>query len=106
MAYTCALEKLKRNYPAAEILCFTLPVATRALREDFEFPYCYRGRHIEEYCAVIRDCAKQMHCGLVDLYQWPIPYDTIDGFHPNSQGMRTLSHAVLQLMERGDAYDH
>ncbi len=102
VAYTSMLEKLHANYPGAEIWCFTLAVSTCSARPDFAFPYRYRKRHIEEYCEVIRDCAKVQDCRLIDLYAQAKPYDTIDGFHPNRQGMQTLSAAVISELAKGD----
>ena len=96
VAYQSMLDQLKQNYPEAEIWCFTLAVSTCSCMEDFEFPYRYVGRHIEEYCDVIRDLAAANRCRLIDLYAQPQPYDTIDGFHPNRDGMKTLAEAVIE----------
>lgn len=67
-------------------------------REDFIFPYRYGGRHMEEYCDVIRACAEVYGCRVIDLYRSAQPYDTIDGFHPNAEGMKTLSDAMIRLL--------
>lgn len=96
-AYECMLEKLKKNYPQAEIWCFTLPIAEREGGEDF--PYSIGGKHIEEYCAVIRDCAGRYSCYVADLYCYANPYNTFDDFHPDVQGMKTLADAVIEQME-------
>ena len=95
VAYRMMLEKLKRNYPASEIWCFTLPRSMCKRSESFVFPYRYAGWHIEEFCEVIRRCAEEFSCRLIDLYRYAEPYDTIDGFHPNADGMKTLADAVL-----------
>lgn len=99
-AYKVMLEKLRRNYPDAEIWCFTLAVSCQTGSSDFDFPYCYRGRHIEEYCKVIRDLAAEYGCRLIDLYACAEPYDTLDGFHPNADGMQTIAKAVVQEISR------
>jgi lysophospholipase L1-like esterase len=62
---------------------------------DFEFPYTYGGRHISEYCDAIKECAEQFGCRFIDLYNTQSPYDTIDGFHANSEGMQAIAEAVL-----------
>ena len=103
VAYRLMLEKLRRNYPNAEIWCFTLAVSCWSEHEGFEFPYYYAGRHIDLYCDVIRECASDFSCTLVDLYRVSEPYDTIDGFHPNADGMKTLSRAVMRCIETGDS---
>ena len=95
-AYDQMLKRLKINYPGAELWCFTLPIGTCSRDDEFAFPYCRGGVHIDEYCKVIRDCARKNGAKLIDIYGAE-PYDTVDGFHPDSTGMRTLSTAVLAL---------
>lgn len=98
VAYRVMLEKLQSNYPKAEIWCFTLPVSTRRNDADFVFPYRYGGIHIEEYCNIIRSCADEYGCRLIDLYLSGTPHDTIDGFHPNADGMKTLADSVISAL--------
>lgn len=100
VAYEKMLKSLKSHYPSAEIWCFTLAVSAFKRVEDFAFPYCHGGRHIEEYCEVIRACARAHGCRLIDLYENAQPYDTVDGFHPNADGMRTLADATVELVQR------
>ena len=59
------------------------------------FPYCFGGRHIEEYCKIIRGCAEKYGCRLIDLYKYVTPFDTIDGSHPNAKGMKTIADAII-----------
>lgn len=99
VAYRKTLEKLKKNYPEAEIWCMTLPISRCSLKENFQFPYYYGGRHISEYCEAIRACAAQYDCRVVDLYRHIEPYDTVDGFHPNASGMKTLANAVIEELQ-------
>ena len=96
VAYRRMLQKLRHNYPSAELWCLTLPVSVWSEREDFSFPYCIAGRHIEEYNGVIRDCALQCGARLIELYRPTQPHDTVDGFHPNVAGMKILSRHVLE----------
>ena len=98
-AYDAMLEKLRKNYPSAEIWCFTLSTSRCSAKESFSFPYRYSGRHIEEYCDAIRACAQNRGCRVVDLYALRIFYDTIDGFHPNAEGMKQISTAVLDELK-------
>lgn len=99
-AYDLMLKKLKRNYPQAAIYCFTLARSRFSAKEDFSFPYAPRGRHIEEYCEAIRECAKANACELIDLYRFAEPYETIDGFHADASGMRSIADAVLARIGR------
>lgn len=104
VAYRVMLEKIRRNYPSAELWCFTLGVSKCVRNPMFEFPYRYAGRHIEEYNAVIRDCAKEAGCQLIELFPSLVeePFDTVEGFHPNADGMKTISAVVLrQIAEAG-----
>lgn len=101
VAYGVMLEKLIRNYPKAEIWCFTFPMGKQ--RNGGSFPYCYGGKHIEAYCDVIRRLARQYGCRLVDLYRYAESYGAIDGFHPNADGMRTIADAVLAEVGRAPA---
>ena len=98
-AYELMLEKLKRNYPDAEIYCFTMAKSRFSKSSTFSFPYAYRGRHIEEYVDVVRASAEKYGCRLVDLYRYAEPYETIDGFHPNRDGMLTLADAVISIIK-------
>lgn len=102
VAYRTMLDKIKQNYPDAEIWCFTLGVSRCTRNPDFAFPYRYAGRHIEEYCTVIRDCAKDNGCMLIDLYDETKqdPFDTIDGFHPNAEGMKRISTVVINHIDK------
>ena len=96
VAYRTMLEKLRHCYPGAEIWCMTIPASVCTARENFSFPYRYGGRHIEEYCAAIRSAAEACGCRVIDLYRSAERHDTIDGFHPNKQGMETIADAVLR----------
>ncbi len=96
VAYDRMLERLRESYPNAAIWCFTLPVSRFSADASFSFPYRISGRHIDEYCEVIRASAAKHACRLVDLRNSASPYDTVDGFHPNADGMKTLADAVLR----------
>ena len=95
VAYNLMLSNLKRNYPAAEIWCFTLPVTKCTRIENFKFPYCYAGRHISEYNDYIRIAAKEFGARLIDLNRACPPCDTVDRFHPTEEGMKIIATATL-----------
>lgn len=95
-AYDNMLKKLKRNYPQSEIWCFTLCETFISERLDFQFPHRHAGIHIEEYNNIIRHAAWNNKCKLIDLYNFHIPYDTIDGSHPTNHGMDTIATMVLR----------
>ncbi len=96
-AYATMLQKLRTNYPAAQIWCLTLPVCYCSANSEFAFPYEHGGWHIEQFCKAIRDSAQEYGCRVIDLYAQTkdTPYDSMDGCHPNAEGMKTISAAVL-----------
>lgn len=98
-AYSMLITKLESNYPDSEIWCCTLNTTFMSSNPSFKFPYTYGGTHIEEYNQIIKDTANMHKCKVIDLYDYHIPYDSIDGSHPNADGMNTL--ATLMIREIG-----
>lgn len=96
MAYYNMLKKLKINYPQSEIWCCTLCETFISKNPDFHFPHKYAGTHIEEYNKIIREVAGQCSCKLIDLYDFKMAYDTIDGSHPTDMGMNTLATMIIR----------
>ncbi len=97
-AYALMLKKLKRNYPQAEIWCCTLP-NTECLRDPmFRSPTTYNGITSNEYNRVIANAANDAGCHLIDLAKECEVVDTIDGLHPNIDGMMSLADAVIGVM--------
>lgn len=83
-AYMAMLEKVRNNYPSAEIWCLTL---CKAEGRDCT----YMG----DYCKVIRECSQSHGCKLIELYDQPKSYATVDGLHPDADGMKTIARLVL-----------
>lgn len=98
VAYSTMLEKLRKSYPQAELWCLTLPISLCKRKENFEFPYCYAGIHIEEYSKIIRTCAKNNNCKVIELYSKEDRYNTIDGFHPDKEGMNDLKNMIIKQL--------
>lgn len=97
-AYNSMLRKLKRNYPNSEIWCCTLNETYMSCNSDFVFPHEYAGTHIEKYNKIIREAVRGNHCNLIDLYQYRIPYDTIDGTHATADGASTIAKMMIRSM--------
>lgn len=97
-SYTEMLKKLQKNYPDAELWCFTIPVSMQSLRTN-----TYSKRHfkypVSEYCRQIRACARECGCRLIDIAGVINEFSTVDGFHPNKKGMKTIFDAVMQYVE-------
>ena len=98
VAYEQMLTKLRANYPNAEIWCCTLCETYISKRPDFKFPHKYAGTHIEEYNEIIRDIVRRNGCRLIDLYDYKMAYDSIDGSHPTNTGMNTIATMVIREM--------
>ena len=100
VAYEAMLTKIKHNYPNAEIWCLTLPRSYRKQEPEWTFPTHFGGRDIADYCNAIQECGKRLDCKVIDIHKVDNPFDTIDGFHPNADGMRTLSKIILSELEK------
>lgn len=98
VAYENMLSKIKANYPNAEIWCCTLNTTFMSSNPSFKFPYDYGGTHIEIYNQIIRDTVSEYQCKVIDLYDYHLPYNSIDGTHPNADGMNTLATMVIRSM--------
>lgn len=98
-SYSQLVSKIEKNYPNDEIWCCTLNATFMSSNLPYKFPYEYGGTHIEEYNQIIKDTADMHNCKVIDLYSYHIPYDSIDGSHPNADGMNTL--ATLMIREIG-----
>lgn len=97
-AYENMLKKLKSNYPKSEIWCCTLSETYISKKSDFVFPHSHAGIHIEEYNTIIREIVRENGCNLIDLYSYKMPYDSLDGSHPTSEGMDTIAEMVIRSM--------
>lgn len=102
-AYDNMLKKLKTNYPESEIFCCTLCETYISKRPDFQFPHKYAGIHIEEYNEIIRDVVRRNGCRLIDLYDYKMAYDSIDGSHPTTAGMNTIATMIIRSIVGFDA---
>lgn len=100
VAYDQMLEKLKRNYPDAEIWCMTFPTTFRSNSDDFKFPHVLGGNKAADYCNAIVRSAEKYNCKVFDLYRSETAVDTIDGFHPNRIGMNSICEIVLRILSK------
>ncbi len=97
-AYDYMLEKLKNTYPKAKIYCCTLFSAYIPNNPDFVFPKIWRGNSIEVFNRIIRDTAARRQCGIIDLHENAINIPTIDGSHPNKDGMKIIADSIAEKM--------
>ncbi len=99
VAYGVMLEKLRKNYPNAEIWCVSLGVSKWTKNAYFKFPFYKNGKHILEYCNAIKSCVNQLGGRFLDIYHGEEEYDTIDGYHPNANGMQTIAKLILNQLK-------
>ncbi len=100
-AYSLILDKLERQYPAAQIYCCTLlPVGSWGT--DRPFVTFYNGQNLtsEDYSQRILTIAQNRKLPVIDLYHCGINIDnmpemTTDGVHPTPAGMRCIADTVL-----------
>lgn len=99
-AYDIMLEKLKRNYPEAEIYCATLCTAFMEKNTDFSFSEERWNSRMEDFNSIIRKKAREKGAKLIDLYSYGRPYDSIEGCHPTAKGMETIAEMMIKEIEK------
>lgn len=92
-AYSEMLKKLQVNYPKAELWCLTLPLGSL----DGYAPSAAARQKTEDYSEAIAECAVRENCRLIDICKMK-PYESIDGLHPNADGMKQIAEAVLAAL--------
>lgn len=97
-AYSIMLKKIRKNYPDAEIWCCTLSSTYMSSNSEFTFPEIYYGSDISYYNYEIRENAQKYGCKLIELFKNRIPYNSVDGSHPNAEGMNTLAVQVIRAI--------
>ncbi len=102
-AYITVLSELKRNYPQAEIWCCTLGKSFMSSNPQFVFPASYGGISIDKYNEIIREAARENGCKILDLALRNTVYDTVDGTHPNADGMDALATVITEEVLDEDA---
>lgn len=103
LAYERMLNKIKSHYPQSEIFCCTLCETCISKQPGFQFPHSHAGTHIEEYNEIIRNIVRRYGYTLIDLYMFKMPYDSIDGSHPNQAGMNAIATMVIRSIVGFDA---
>lgn len=99
-AYENMLDKIKSNYPDAEIFCCTLCTAYMEKNSSFCFNEERWNSTIEDFNAIIRSKVKESGVKLIDLYAHGVAYDSIEGCHPSKKGMETLAELMIKEMEK------
>ncbi len=103
-AYGVMLDKIKRNYPNAEIWCCTFPKNTCSQEPFFKFPATQMGIPMENYGELIKRVALEKQCRVIDLWDNEELCDTLEGLHPNYSGMCMIAGKVIRAMEQNEQF--
>lgn len=105
-AYSLILDKLERQYPAAQVYCCTLLPAGNWGTEDSPFVTFVNGQGLtsEDYSKQIEKIARNRGIPVIDLYRCGISIDnmqemTSDGVHLTPDGMRCVADRVLKSIK-------
>lgn len=98
--YRRMLHLIKYTYPNAEIWCATIPEGKAPEDEIsfFDVDSCISKRI---YCNIIKEAAAENGLRVADLYSYNKEYTTVDGVHPDREGMNTLADMwISELKQR------
>ncbi len=98
-AYGVMLDKIHRNYPTATVWCCTYPITACSRDPYFSFPKTRRGEPMENFGATVRAVAEARGCRVIELWDPAETCDTVDGLHPNAEGMAVIARRVIAAME-------
>lgn len=96
-AYRTMLQKIKRNYPEAKIVCATLPTWQCGgwggeFAEEF-------ARRAVRYNDAIKAAVQEESCLLADLACFDERYESNEDCHPNKRGHAQLASLWLKALE-------
>lgn len=96
-AYCTMLRRIKKNYPAAKIVCATLLLG---YRKDGESKFNAESIVAEfDYNNVIRAVVEKENCILADLASSGRCYETLDGCHPTKDGHSLMAKLWLEKLK-------
>ena len=98
--YRRMLQKIKTNYPAAQIWCGTLLWSYCVKDETFNYYQKSMGgaESLIPYNRAIRAAAAAEGCRLADIAASGQEYAAIDCAHPHAKGMKTIASLWLSAM--------
>lgn len=98
-AYRLMLQRLKKQYPTAKIICGTLMKSYIKEKAEWRFPDLLNNIPFEAYNETIRDSCKHETCMLADLASLNLLYETLDGTHPTKNGHQIIANAWISLLK-------
>lgn len=102
-SYARMLQGFAKACPKARIWCCTLLPGSFVDSPRSRFAYCLRGIPFDEYNDAIRAASREQGCRTVDLRAFGLDYESLEGTHPTSLGMRQLAAMVILGMEKAGA---
>ena len=98
--YRRMLQKLKRNYPNAEIWCSTLLWSYCIKNDCMDYYPPGASASLDPYNKIIRETAAAENCLLADLAADGTQYSAIDIVHPDNAGMKTTADLWLRYLKK------
>lgn len=98
-AYKQMLENIREVAPTSRLWCITLLPGRAPNRVKSSFCYRFRGASFDSYNAAISMAAKLCGANLLDIESAGYDYSSIDGTHPNAQGMKQIAALVYAALE-------
>lgn len=99
--YRKMMERLRKNYPTARILCATIARSYMKGNPDWKFHEMYGGTALEEYNQVIREAVNERDdIVLMNLPEEGMRYETLDGTHPTRRGHEELAQMWIGCLEK------
>lgn len=95
--YHSMLRRIQESYPEAQVTCGTLLAGYLGDSPFRQFAY-FRAR-LEEYNQAIRAAAAAHGYQVADMAALGKEYASMDGLHPNGQGMAQLAALWLESLE-------
>lgn len=97
--YLEALNKLKKFYPEAQIWVGTVVLGDPpAPGHMYYFPPESTTR-LDEFNQAIRECVRETGCSLADFAADKLTFPTVDGYHPDYQGMTIFAKAWYEYLK-------
>lgn len=95
--YDQMLRRLRELYPQAQVTCGTL-LAGYLGASPFQ-QFAFFQQRLEPYNQAIRGAVEAHGCRLADMAALGKEYASMDGLHPNGEGMRQLAELWLESVK-------
>lgn len=97
--YRRMLQRISRLYPHSQLWCATL-LKGKAVQEEEMFFNAEGVLSQNIYSDIIRKTAAEAGLHVADLAAYSMEYETVDGVHPNKEGMKMISCLWLKELQK------